>query len=44
MSPLTAKVKCPHYGGQSEFEPEAVEKVASVVDGFGSAYLFEGGQ
>jgi hypothetical protein len=29
MSPLTAKVKCPHYGRQSEFEAEAVEKVAS---------------
>jgi hypothetical protein len=29
MSPLTAKVKCPHYGGQTDFESEAVEDVAS---------------
>jgi hypothetical protein len=29
MSPLTAKVKCPHYGGQINFESEALEDVAS---------------
>jgi hypothetical protein len=44
MSPLTAKVKCPHDGGQSEFEPETVEKVASVEDGVGRAYLLERSQ
>jgi hypothetical protein len=44
MSPLTAKVKCPHYGRQSEFEAEAVEKVASSQNGIGGASLFERGK
>jgi hypothetical protein len=39
MTPLTAKVKCPHYGRQSEFEAEAVEKVASSPYGIGGASL-----
>jgi hypothetical protein len=33
MSPRTAKVKCPHYGGQINFESEAVEAMACVEDG-----------
>jgi hypothetical protein len=44
MSPLTAKVKCPHYGRQSEFEAEAVEKVASSEDGIRWASLAERGK
>ena len=30
MSPITAKVKCPHYGEQSNLESEAVEAVANL--------------
>jgi hypothetical protein len=44
MSPLTAKVKCPHYGRQSEFEAEAVEEVASSPNGVGWASLIERGK
>jgi hypothetical protein len=44
MFPLTAKVKCPHYGRQSEFEAEAVEKVASFEDVVGGADITERGQ
>jgi hypothetical protein len=33
ISPLTAKVKCPPYGGQAHFELEALEAVACVEDG-----------
>jgi hypothetical protein len=33
MSPLPAKVKCPHYGGLTNFESKAVEAVASFEDG-----------
>ena len=33
MSPLTAKVKCPHYGRQTNLESEAVKAVASSEDG-----------
>jgi hypothetical protein len=33
MSPLTAKVKCPHYGRQVNLESEAIEAVAFVEDG-----------
>jgi len=44
MSPLTAKVKCPHYGRQSEFKAEAVEKVASSQNGIGGAFFIERGQ
>jgi hypothetical protein len=33
MSPLTAKVKCPHYGRQTNLESEAVKAVASSQDG-----------
>jgi hypothetical protein len=44
MSLLTAMVKCPHYGRQSEFEAEAVEKVASSPNGIGGAFLIERGQ
>jgi hypothetical protein len=44
MSPLTAKVKCPHHGKQSEFEAEAVEKVVSSQNGIGGASLLERGK
>jgi hypothetical protein len=44
MSSLTAEVKCPHYGRQSEFEAEAVEKVADSPNGVGEASLLERGQ
>ena len=44
VSPLTAKVKYPHYEGQSEFESEAVERRASVEDGIGGTSFIEGGQ
>jgi hypothetical protein len=44
MSPLTAKLKCPHYGRQTEFESETVEKVASVEDGVGGVSIIERGQ
>ncbi len=43
MSPLTAKVKCPHYGRQSNFESEAVKAVASIEDGARGAYFIERG-
>jgi len=43
MSPLTAKVKYPHYGRQSEFEAEAMEEVASP-NGVGGASHIERGQ
>jgi len=43
MSPLTAKVRCPHYGGQSNLESEAIEAVASVEDGVKGANDFERG-
>ena len=43
MFPLTAKVRCPHYGGQSEFESEAIEAVASVEDGVRGADIVERG-
>jgi hypothetical protein len=43
MSPLTAKVKCPHYGGQTNFESEAFEAVACVEDGVRGADDFERG-
>jgi hypothetical protein len=33
MSPLTAKVKCPHDGRQTNLESEAVKAVASSQDG-----------
>ena len=33
MSPLTAKVKCPHYGRQTNLESEAVKAVAPSQDG-----------
>jgi hypothetical protein len=44
MSPLTAKVKCPHYGGQTNFEPEAVTEVASHEDGGRREDQLEGGK
>jgi len=44
MSPLTAKVKAPHYGGQSEFEAEAVDTVVSSPNGIGGACPIKGGQ
>jgi uncharacterized Ntn-hydrolase superfamily protein len=44
MSPLTAKVKCPHYGRQSEFEAVAVQKVASSQNGIGGTSLLERGK
>jgi hypothetical protein len=43
MSPLTAKVKCPHYGRQTNLESEAVEAVACIEDGVRGADDFEGG-
>ena len=43
MSPLTAKLKCSHYGKQSEFKAVAVEKVASSQDGVRGADDFERG-
>jgi len=44
MSHVTAKVKCPHYGRQSEFEAKAVEKVVSSPNGVGGASLIERGK
>jgi len=38
MSPLTAKVKCPHYGVYYYLESEALEAVTSSQDGLGEVY------
>ena len=43
MSPLTTKVKCPHYERQTNFQSEAIEAVASVEDGVRGANDFERG-
>jgi len=44
MSPVTVKVKRPHYGGLSNLESEAVEALASFEDGVTGPYIVEEGK
>jgi hypothetical protein len=44
MSPLTAKLKCPHGNGEDTYEAEAVTEVASDEDGGGREDHLEGGE
>jgi hypothetical protein len=43
MSPLTAKLKCPHGNGEDTHGAEAVTEVASDEDGGGRKDHLEGG-
>jgi hypothetical protein len=43
MSPLTAKLKCPHGNGKDTHGAEAVTEVASNEDGGGREDHLEGG-
>jgi hypothetical protein len=44
MSPLTAKLKCPHGTGEDTHGAEAVTEVASDEDGRGREDHLEGGK
>jgi hypothetical protein len=44
MSPITAKLKCPHEGGETFIESKAVTEVASHEDGGGREDHLEGGK
>jgi hypothetical protein len=44
MSPLTAKLKCPHGNGENTHGAEAVTEVASDEDGRGREDHLEGGR
>jgi hypothetical protein len=44
MSPLTAKLKCPHGNGEDTHGAEAVTEVASDEDGGGREDHLEGGR
>lgn len=44
MPPLAAKAECPDHERQSEFEANALEKVASSQKGIGGASLIERGK
>ena len=44
MSPLTAKLKCPHGKGEDTHGAEAVTEVASNEDGGGREDHLEGGK